>query len=103
MELICHLEFSGQSFNRLWTVSVQAVQYVQNVGHWKKNPKLFERFELLERFERLERGFLSMYRQEGKNFRRVEDVVDRHEIVVGVLEADVPGAVVDRLNAAEIE
>ena len=41
--------------------------------------------------------------QEGKNFRRVEDIVDRHQIVVGVLEADVPSAVINRLNAAIIE
>ena len=33
----------------------------------------------------------------------IEDAVERHQIMIGVLEADVARAIVDRLNTAKIE
>ena len=45
----------------------------------------------------------AMDRHKGKNLRGVEDAVHGHEIVIGVLEADIPRAVINRLNAAEIK
>ena len=44
-----------------------------------------------------------MQGHKGKNLRCIENVVERHQVVVGMLEADVAGAIVDCLDAAEIE
>ena len=38
-----------------------------------------------------------------KHLRRIKDAVERHQIVIGVLEADVARAVVDRLHTAKIK
>jgi hypothetical protein len=44
-----------------------------------------------------------MNRQKRKNFGRIEHVIHCDQIVVGVLKANVSGAVVDRLDAAKVE
>src|SRR5581483_9066447 len=46
---------------------------------------------------------LAVNRQKREHPGRVEDAGHRNQIVIGVLEADVARAVVDRLNAAKIE
>ena len=46
---------------------------------------------------------LPVHRDKGKNLGRIENVVDRDQVVVGMLEADIPGAIVDRLNAPEVK
>ena len=38
-----------------------------------------------------------------KHLRRIKDAVERHQIVIGVLEVDVARAVIDRLNTAKIK
>ena len=49
------------------------------------------------------RPFLTMQGQESKDLRGVEYFVHRDQIVIGVLEANIPCAVVDRLNPAKVE
>ena len=44
-----------------------------------------------------------MQGQESKDLRGIEYFVHRDQIVIGVLEANVPCAVVDRLNPAKVE
>ena len=59
--------------------------------------------EHLEPLEPLEPASLAVYRQEREHLRRVKDVADRDQIMIGVLETDITRAVVDRLNAAVVE
>lgn len=47
--------------------------------------------------------FLSVYRQEREDFCRVKDAVEPNQIVVGVLEANVARAIVDRLDTSMVE
>ena len=44
-----------------------------------------------------------MQSQERKHLRGVEDLADRNQIVIGVLETNVPRTVIDRLNPAKVE
>lgn len=44
-----------------------------------------------------------MYANEREYLGRIEDAVERHQIMIGVLEPDVARAIVDRLNTAKIE
>jgi len=51
----------------------------------------------------LHRDSLALQSHEGKDFGRFKDTVDRDEIVVGVLKANIPGAVVDGLDSPHVE
>src|SRR4029434_326368 len=51
----------------------------------------------------LYRPFLTMQSQASKHLRGVEDLADRNQIVIGVLETNVPRTVIDRLNPAKVE
>jgi hypothetical protein len=42
-------------------------------------------------------------RQKCENLGGIEDATERYEIVIGVLEANMAGAVVDRLDTAGIK
>ena len=46
---------------------------------------------------------LAVNPEKRKHLRRIKDAVERHQIVIGVLEADVARTVVDRLNTAKIK
>jgi hypothetical protein len=74
--------------------------------------KPFKKFKLFKTFEdglnRLNvlndlNTALAVNPNKRKHLRRIEDAVERHQIVIGVLEADVARAVVDRLNTAKIK
>jgi len=46
---------------------------------------------------------LAVNPEKRKHLRRIEHTIERYQIVIGVLEADVARAVVDRLNTAKIK
>ena len=46
---------------------------------------------------------LAVNPEKRKHLRRIEHSVEWYQIVIGVLEADVARAVVDRLNTAKIK